>query len=255
MNGHETATTFDEHAAVYDLLIDWPRRLGNEEPFYRRLFAQAAVSRVLDAACGTGHHAAMFREWGLEVEGADISPGMIAQARARHGEPPGLRWVVRGYDRPASPAGSFDAVICMGNSLALADDEAVMERAVRAMLESLRPGGICIVGVLNLWSLPENTTVWQKCKRVEYGGGEHILLKSVRRCGDHGYIDFADLDLSGGGLAPRYDAARFFGLTAEWLTRAAEAAGAASPECHGSHRFEPYSRDRSTDLLFTCRKA
>src|SRR5689334_17652264 len=92
--------TFDNLTDVFESIINWPKRLAHEEPFYRGLFDRMNVKTALDAACGTGHHAAMFHSWGLQVEGADISPNMIARCRAEFGEPPGLRWSVRGYDQP-----------------------------------------------------------------------------------------------------------------------------------------------------------
>jgi hypothetical protein len=60
----------------------------------------------------------MFHSWGLEVEGADVSPAMIARCRQQFGEPGTLRWTVRGFEEPAPAA--VDAVVCLGNSLALA---------------------------------------------------------------------------------------------------------------------------------------
>lgn len=255
MSTHESASTFGEHAQVYELLVDWPRRLSVEEPFYRRVFGQVPVRRVLDAACGTGQHAAMLHSWGLEVEGADISPGMIAQCKARFGEQPGLRWVVRAFDQPVTPPGAFDVVLCIGNSLALAADEPTIARAAHAMLRALRPGGLCIIGVLNLWSMPEGRTTWQKCKRVEYGNADHVLLKAVHRSGNRGHIDFVDLDLSRADVAPRYDSAEFIGISAEWLTQTARSAGAVAIECYGSFRFDPYDPEQSGDLLFTCRRS
>jgi SAM-dependent methyltransferase len=249
--------TFEANAAVYDLLIDWPKRLANEEPFYRRVFERLGVRRVLDAACGTGRHAALFHSWGLEVEGADLSAGMIAECRMRFGEPPGLRWVVRPFDMPPVPAAlpPFDVVICVGNSLALAGDTAVVERAVAAMLSAVRSGGACIIQVLNLWSLPENTTIWQKCKRVTHAGADHVLLKSIRRVGSQGHIDFADLTLSDdGGVTSRFDAAEFLGLESDDLTRMATSAGAGEVQVFGSYRQEPYDRATSPDLiLVACR--
>ena len=75
---------FDDElvADIYDVMIDWPKRLAHEGPFFRRLFQRADARRVLDAACGTGRHAALMHSWGLEVEAADISPAMIARAKA-----------------------------------------------------------------------------------------------------------------------------------------------------------------------------
>lgn len=248
------SSTFDEHAHVYESLVDWPRRLAREEPFYRRVFEQVGVKRVLDAACGTGHHAAMFASWGLEVEGADISPGMIAQAREQFGEPSGLRWSVRSFDQPVAAAASWDAVICVGNSLALAGEMDVIDRALGCMLNALRPGGVCIIGVLNLWRLPQGATRWDKCKPVQFGGGLHVLLKSIRRCGDRGYIDFVDLAMSGSSVSPRYDAAEFVGVRADELIGMASAHGGTGAELYGSYDLTPYEESQSTDLLFTCRR-
>lgn len=244
---------FDEKSAIYDLLIDWPKRLAHEGPFFRQIFDEVGARKVLDAACGTGRHAAMFHEWGLEVEGADLSPGMIAECRARWGEPPGLRWRMRSFAEPCDRAEAFDAVVCVGNSLALAGDRKLIEQAVLAMLRVLRPGGLCVFHVLNLWSLPENVTIWQKCKRVHHAGGDHILLKSVRKVGDRGHIDLADLELAGDAVAGRYDAADFVGLPAEELQRMARAGGAADVQFFGSHQRQPYDPATSTDLIAVCK--
>jgi len=249
------ASTFDEHAPVYDLLIDWPKRLANEAPFYRQLFEKVGVHKMLDAACGTGHHAAMFHSWGLAVEGADLSPGMIAECRSRFGEPPGLNWVVRSFDQPVQSPEPFDAVICVGNSLALAPDPAVVMQAMQVMLSALRRGGVCVIQVLNLWSLADGPITWQKCKRVRMGNGDHVLLKGVHRTDGRGFIDVIDLDVTGSTLASRYDAAQFEGLEADDLAGMAEAAGGEEIELWGSFEPAPYDRLRSLDLIFVCRRS
>ena len=60
--------TFNQLTDIYEAMIDWPKRLLTEEPFYRRWFQQVGVERVVDVACGTGHHAAMFHGWGIETK-------------------------------------------------------------------------------------------------------------------------------------------------------------------------------------------
>ena len=100
-----TAELFRDLTDVYEVLVNWPQRLAREEPFYRRLFAAHQVSRVFGRGLRTGHHAAMFHRWGLAVEGADVSPGMIERARRQHGQSPNLRWVVRSSIRPSGADG------------------------------------------------------------------------------------------------------------------------------------------------------
>jgi SAM-dependent methyltransferase len=243
------AQSFDDLADVYDALIDWPKRLANEEPFYQALFERAGVRDVLDVACGTGRHAAMFHSWGCRVTGADISPGMIARCRGQFGESDTLRWVVRGFDEPPETPAAFDAVVCIGNSLALAPDLASVERAVEQMLAAVRPGGVCVVQVLNLWHLGEGPCVWQKCKRTMLGGREHILVKGVHRAGIRGFVELVDLAVTGDAVTPRFDCPTFLGLEAIELTRMVEQAGARAVECYGDFQRDAYRRAESTDLI------
>ncbi|MGD0898212.1 MAG: class I SAM-dependent methyltransferase, partial [Thermoguttaceae bacterium] len=189
---------FQHLTDIYEAMIDWPKRLSGEEPFYRRWFAEAGVKNVLDAACGTGRHAAMFHSWGLRVEGADLSPNMIDRARAAFGQSDGLRWTVRGFDEPAGPPDSFDAALCVGNSLALAPDAATARRALGRMFEAVRPGGLVVVQVLNFWRLEDGPCLWQKCLRTTLPQGDALLLKGVRRSGSRGFVDLVVMRPEGG---------------------------------------------------------
>ena len=174
---------FDSWADVYESLIDWPKRLNHESPFYRRLFERLHASRILDTACGTGQHAARFHQWGFVVEGADVSPAMIAAARQRHGESPQLTWQVRSFASPVPSPAEFDVVLCTGNSLALAENRDTVQQAVHAMISALRPGGCLVLHVLNLWRLPDGPCVWQKCVRtgLNEGNGHPCQGRPPRR--------------------------------------------------------------------------
>lgn len=243
------AQSFDIPPSRYEALIDWEKRLANEAPLFRALFARHRVQRVLDAACGTGRHARMFHEWGLAVEGADASPAMIEQCRANYGESPTLRWVVRRFESPPDPQAPFDAVVCLGNSLALAPDMAAAEAAIRAMLGAIAEGGVCVLQVLNLWALPSGPCVWQKCVTARLDGELHVLVKGVHRVADAGYVEMIDLTLRDGGTRPAYESTRWLGIDPDWLVSAARAAGARSVQLLGGYQSQPYARDTSTDLL------
>ncbi|MGA2035224.1 MAG: class I SAM-dependent methyltransferase [Thermoguttaceae bacterium] len=245
--------TFDDLTDVYEVMIDWPKRLTHEAPFFRTWFERVGAGRVLDAACGTGRHAAMFHGWQLCVEGADISPKMIERARAVFGEPDGLRWVVRGFQQPVESAEPLDAVLCVGNSLALAADAATAARAVRQLLLALRPGGVLIVQVLNLWHLPDGPCVWQKCRRHSLPQGESLIVKGVHRCGGRGYVELLVAAAAGEPLW-QADSVPFLGLERADLERMAADAGAAEIQFFGGYESQPYDRQTSVDLILVARK-
>jgi SAM-dependent methyltransferase len=266
MSSRPEGSIFEQRVDRFDAIINWPRRLAREAPFYRRWFAEASARRVLDAACGTGHHAQMFREWGLEVEAADVSPAMIAWCRQRYGQPAGLRWVERSFTQPADPPGQFDAALCVGNSLALADSLQTVHAALAAMIASLRPGGVCIVHVLNIFTLPDGPTQWQKCVRTrprtrfcEPGSvqlkSDHIFLKSIRRVGDKAFIDFVDLELTAdGGVKQESQSESLLGLRPDDLAAAAHTAGTEDIQVFGDYQQEPFLPASSPDLILICRK-
>jgi SAM-dependent methyltransferase len=246
-------SAFDDLTEIYDRLIDWPKRLANEEPFYRRWFEEVGVRRVVDVACGTGHHAAMFHRWGLAVEGSDVSPNMIDRAKEHFGQPEGLRWRVRGFEDPIEPDRPFDAAVCIGNSLALAGELSIVDRALQNMLAAVRPGGAVIVHVLNLWRLAEGPTIWQKCKRLDLPGGGAVVLKGVHRCGSRGFVDLAVIpDQRPEQL--RSESAEFLGLDPEQLTASARDGGAPEPQFFGDYGRGDYDRLGSVDLIMVARK-
>ena len=54
-----------------------------EAPIFRKIVEALAVGRALDAACGTGRHAALLTELQWEVVGVDATVGMLDVARAK----------------------------------------------------------------------------------------------------------------------------------------------------------------------------
>jgi SAM-dependent methyltransferase len=241
-------SSLDNLVDYYEAMINWPNRLAHEGPFYRRLFASVEAERVLDVACGTGHHAAMFHSWGLRVEAADVSASMLAQARRNFGEPAGLQWTCRGYCEPLETSGIFQAAICVGNSLALAPDLQTARTAVTRMLAAVQPGGVVVVHVLNLWRLADGPCLWQKCVRTHEDHVPGVIVKGVHRHGTTGYVDLVVTRLAA-EPAMRSESVRFLGFEAATLEQWASEAGADHVTVSGGYRDEPYDRDTSVDLI------
>ena len=249
-----TNPAFDDLTDLYEGMIDWPKRLAYEAPFFRQLFEQAKVKRLADVACGTGRHADLFRSWGLKVQASDISPNMIRRAREMFGESEDLNWKIQAFDQPVGPPGTFDAVVCVGNSLALSADEAATAIALRQMIDALRPGGLVIIHVLNVWKLPPGPCVWQKVIRRPGIQEESLLLKGVHRCDDTAFVELVVIDLAQHARI-RSHSVRFLGLKAEILQEIARTSGADDVSFFGNHQHDPYHSDTSSDLIMVAKKS
>jgi SAM-dependent methyltransferase len=246
---------FDNLTDVYEAMIDWPKRLSFEGAFFRRVFERIGVKRVADVACGSGRHAAMFHSWGLEVHASDISPNMIERARQTHGEPPGLRWTIQGFDQPPGESGYFDAIVCLGNSLALAPDTATAMHALRQMLLATRPGGLVVVHVVNLWKLTSGPCVWQKIVRSTLPQGPALIIKGIHRCNDQGYVELIVSNTDEQTPAMQSNSVRFLGLRAEQMESIARQSGASEITFYGDHKEQPYDPASSGDLIMLAIKS
>jgi SAM-dependent methyltransferase len=102
-------------------------------------------ARVLDCACGIGLLAAGLARAGYDAHASDFSPEMVARTRAL-----GVAAEVRAWE-DLPPAGDFDVVLCVGNSLAHTADR---RSALRAMAGALRPGGALLITSRN-WELEQ----------------------------------------------------------------------------------------------------
>lgn len=245
-----STSAFDPWAEAYEAMIDWPRRLAHETPFWAWVLERAGRPEgrrglVRDVAAGTGHHAAWFAERGCAVEAADLSPYMMQQAGQRWGQRPGVRFVTRGFDVPAE--GEADVTLCVGNSLALVDG-ATARRAIALWLGQTRAGGVVVVQVANMWKLPEGVPTWQKAKRATLAEGEALIIKGVHRCGDRGYVNMLVTALSG-EVRLRSDCVPLTLWREAALREAFVAGGAAWVEIYGGYGRGAYDEGTSADLI------
>jgi glycine/sarcosine N-methyltransferase len=137
---------YDALAADYDRFVNWKDRLSHELPFLEALFKEHGVQRVLDAACGTGYHAIALVQRGYEVVGADLSAAMIEQARQNAAaEGADLYFTVAGLGELATLGRTFDAVLCLGNSLPHLLSAQAVGKALADFAAVLRPDGLLVI--------------------------------------------------------------------------------------------------------------
>jgi SAM-dependent methyltransferase len=100
------------------------------------------ATTVLDAGCGTGRHAVELIAARLEVVGVDLSPEMLAVARARLGD--GVRLEV-GDLRSLDLGRTFDAVLCLNGTIGylVAADE--LRAGLARLAAHVADGGVLLI--------------------------------------------------------------------------------------------------------------
>ncbi len=126
---------------------------------------------MLDAACGTGHHAIALARQGYQAVGADLSAAMIEQAR-RNAAAAGVevRFAVAGFGGLAALGQTFDAVLCLGNSLPHLLTEKALAEALSDFAAVLHPGGLVVIQNRNfdrVWRQRERFMGPQSCREGE----------------------------------------------------------------------------------------
>jgi SAM-dependent methyltransferase len=118
-----------------------PWDIGRPQPVFLRLAETGAIrGRVLDAGCGTGEHALMAAERGLNATGIDAAPSAISAANRKAAERQLVaRFVVWDALQLAELGEQFDTVLDSG--LFHVFDDEPRARYVEALAAAVRPGG------------------------------------------------------------------------------------------------------------------
>ena len=131
-----TREGYDSWAPSYDGQLN--QLLEIEQPIVREILDGLPIGVALDAACGTGRHAAYLASLGHTVIGVDSSPGMLAVARQK--VPQGEFHEADLHELPL-PDDSVDLVVCAIALVHLAD----IDGPFREFARVLRPGGHLVV--------------------------------------------------------------------------------------------------------------
>lgn len=189
---------YEKSARIYDLLYVGAgiKDYHAETAELRRIIDQSCpgARSLLDVACGTGAHLAELRQW-YEVEGADLSPAMLAVARERL---PRVR-LHQADMRTLDLGRSFDAVICLFSSIGYIIEPAEMRSAVARLAAHVAPGGVL---VLDGWVRPDE---WQDRFRPEPDIARDdealvVRLAFTRRERDITNLDMHHLVQTAGGI-------------------------------------------------------
>jgi SAM-dependent methyltransferase len=124
--------------------------------FLDQLMEKYNVHRVLDLACGTGGHCLELAKLGYDVVGLDISQLMLENAQKKFTNlNVDANFVIGDMITAHSSLKKnnivlpFDAIICMGNSLAHMIDDTMLAETFSEVRKLLKQNGIFILRVQN----------------------------------------------------------------------------------------------------------
>lgn len=183
----------------YDEFVDWGKRLDREGPFFKRLFEEVGVARVIDVGAGSARHAIMFATWGLDVMAIDPDESMLGAARAnaqhfaddvaRGGG--SLRIANGGFGGVAAlDPGVADALTCTGNALPHVGGRERLARTLEDFAAVLRPGGVLVLHLLNHQRLLDSQVRAVPPKVVDTAQGTKVFLRVINYPEGGEYLDF-----------------------------------------------------------------
>lgn len=140
-----------------------PHRDGAVSHIFYLQRAREAAGRVLEPMCGTGRFLIPMLQAGIEIEGFDASPYMLAALRQKwaaiSSTPPQVwgEWV-----QNFSSSNRYNLIFVPYGSWGLITDIEVAKRSLATLYSHLRPGGKLIFEIETIASVPEPQGVWRR---------------------------------------------------------------------------------------------
>jgi len=144
---------FNQQAPTY-LENGFTKWTVSEVTFLEDVMSLKAGMSILDIGCGVGRHSIELARRGFEVTGIDLSPGMLAQARAGAEEAAVSIRFLEGSATDFNLNEQFDAVICLCEGgfglVGMGEDPVAHDLAIlRQAHHHLSPGGPFVLTAMN----------------------------------------------------------------------------------------------------------
>ncbi len=244
-------------ATDYDQVFEFEQRFRSAHRFVAGLMDRiGSVAAASDTACGTGVYGLALAEVGVAVVGTDLSPAMIERARV-NGERLGLAvdWRVQPLQKPICGFRG-DLILCMGNSIPHLLNEDELKQALESFLQSLQPGGVLVLNLLNYQRVLQRR---ERMIGVTRGrdGREFIRFYDFFEGEPNVVFNLLTLDWNGAGTqtspTTEWHSTRLHPYTESELNQALREVGFGGLQSFGGLDFSPYRPEESDALLIIAR--
>lgn len=154
---------------LYPYMFD-ERRFAMADDQVRNVVKLTGIRRgaVLDLCCGPGRHSVALAKRGFQVTAVDRTRFLLNKARRRARTARTRIEFVRADMREFVRPGAFRLVVNLWTSFGYFDRKDDDRRVLRNIVESLQPGGACVIDVFGKERL---ATKWQPTTSCRYADG------------------------------------------------------------------------------------
>ena len=247
---------FNQYPDLYDLMIPWEQRLSREMPFFEKIFQENKVKSILDCGCGTGWHTITFAKKGYQAFGLDNSPAMIDFAKQNAiKQNVSAKFYVGDFQSvdKAIPR-KVDALICLGNSLAILQKESAILKTFKSMHRALSLNGIAIFQVVNFDRMVHQGTSTLPLRHIIKGDKEYLFIRHFDISKEKVQINFMLLSKENNQWSLDTHTTTLFYYTKSLLTRLLKQAGFHQFKIYGDLSLSPFTSKSSPDFIVLAKK-
>jgi glycine/sarcosine N-methyltransferase len=249
MKNQQVRRFYDTIANDYDRMISFEKRLDIEEPKFRKLVEKYSITSALDAGAGSGFHSVLLARCGVQVTAVDISGEMLRKLEQNAKDQNLIIKTVKSdFIKLPLPTPSFDAVICLGNSLVHIPTIAHLKKAITNFAKLLNPGGIMILQILNYDRVMKQKERLQSIKK----SGDNLYIRYYEFHKKH--ILFNLLTINAETLRHELHSVLIKPIMSSEIKNIIKNSGFVKIQSYGDLALNPFLKGVSHDLVITANK-
>ncbi len=246
------ADFYNALAPDYDAMTGFEQRVVTDRPFFRLIVERYGIKRAVDAGCGTGFHSFLLAQLGVAVTAVDISDVMLRKLSERAAASDvQIRTIRAEFGLLASVvAEKYDAVFCLGNTLAHLETDEALHSALTNFAAVLAPGALLFVQLVNFERL---LTSQQRIQSVRERAGK-IFVRFYDFEPTHIRFNILTLERHEGALTHRLQSISLRPIRVRELLDLMQRCGFAEPALFGGISLDEFDPAKSSDIVLVARK-
>jgi glycine/sarcosine N-methyltransferase len=250
----------------YDKMINWEQRLSQEIPFLKTLFCSHQANSILDLGAGTGRHSLALAQEGFEVVGVEPFPPFLKIARIQaqilqekliaESRKPKIEFIPAEFSNLLKKVKKrFDALICLGNTLAHLPNLSALKKSCRDFFNLLLTKGIVVIQIIDAEAIPLNEYKYMPVRNWEEQGKEKIILRKYTRIAQDSFaLSAIKLEKEMNGWKLEETSQKLLAINKKELTQALKQAGFGSFKYFSDFKGTPFVSKKNESLILVCQK-